>query len=254
MFLAEPSPTQGDVHFDLLNIPVRINPWFWVTTIFLGLGGSPDPVFIAIWVVAVLLCILLHELGHAVVMLATRLPAVDRAVFLWRHAIPRSSRYGVRRPGPWGDMLIAFAGPLSGFILAAVLALGFRYVGGQPVYVFEPSWRDVVPIVVLRNPYAMHFFYDIFYITVWWGLVNLLPIYPLDGGLIAQQVFHLTNPQDAIRPSLVLSVVVGGLMAVIALVHWQSTKEWGDIYIVLFFAWLSYSNFQMLQAYGGGWR
>ena len=53
-------------------------------------------------------------------------------------------------------------------------------------------------------------------ITVMWGLLNLLPIYPLDGGQIAQQIFVLTNPQDAMRQSLILSVIVGGMMAVIA--------------------------------------
>ena len=61
-------------------------------------------------------------------------------------AIPHPGRYGVRRPGPWGEMLIAFAGPASGFILAAVLALGLHYLGGYPVTIFEPSWRDVVPM------------------------------------------------------------------------------------------------------------
>ena len=49
-----------------------------------------------------------------------------------------------------------------------------------------------------------------------WGLLNLLPMYPLDGGQIAQQIFVLANPQDAIRQSLILSVIVGGMMGVIA--------------------------------------
>ena len=82
-----------------------------------------------------------------------------------------------------------------------------------------------------------------------WGLLNLLPIYPLDGGQIAQQVFVLTNPQDAIRQSLILSVIVGGMMAVIALVQWQ------DCFVGVLFVWLTYSNFTMLQSYrsGGGW-
>ena len=83
------------------------------------------------WVVAMLLCILLHELGHAVVMQAY---GYRPSIVLYSFgglAIPHSGRYGVRRPGPWGDMLIAFAGPASGFILAAVLALGLHYLGNS---------------------------------------------------------------------------------------------------------------------------
>jgi Zn-dependent protease len=79
-----------------------------------------------------------------------------------------------------------------------------------------------------------------------WGLFNLLPIYPLDGGQISQQIFVLTYPHDAIRQSLILSVIVAGMMALIAFAKWE------QIYLGLFFIWLTYSNFTMLQSYGGG--
>ena len=103
------------------------------------------------WVVAMLLCILLHELGHAVVMQAY---GYRPSIVLYSFgglAIPHPGRYGVRRPGPWGEMLIAFAGPASGFILAAVLALGLHYLGGYPVTIFQSSWRNVVPVVIIPN-------------------------------------------------------------------------------------------------------
>ena len=79
--------------------------------------------------------------------------------------------------------------------------------------------------------------------------MNLLPIYPLDGGQIAQQVFVLNNPQDAIRQSLILSVIVGALISVIAIVQWHS------FFMGVFFIWMTYSNFMTLQSYrsSGGW-
>ena len=172
---------------------------------------------------AVLLCILLHELGHAVVMRAYGYRAFDRLVFLRRpgHSASRPLRRPPSRPvGRYAD---SFAGPASGFILAAVLALGLHYLGGYPVSIFESSSRDVVPVgghaqssllVLLPECHVLH-------ITVMWGLLNLLPIYPLDGGQIAQQIFVLTNPQDAMRQSLILSVIVGGMMAAIAFVQWR---------------------------------
>ena len=89
--------------------------------------------------------------------------------------------------------------------------------------VFDLTWCDVVPCCMFpiihleRLPESY-----VFQITVMWGLLNLLPIYPLDGGQIAQQIFVLTNPQDAMRQSLILSVIVGGMMALIAFVQWQS--------------------------------
>ena len=90
------------------------------------------------WVVAVVLCILLHELGHAMVM---RTYGYCPSIVLYSFgglAIPHPGPR-VRRPGPWGEMLIAIAGPASGFILAAVLALGLHYLGGYPLMIFDSS-------------------------------------------------------------------------------------------------------------------
>jgi len=243
VILAEPPPSQGDLHFSLLGFPVRIHPWFWLVALFLG-DLHADPIFVILWVVAMVLCILLHELGHAVVM---RAYGFCPSIVLYSFgglAIPHPGRNGVRRPGPWGDMLIAFAGPASGFILAAVLTLGLFYVGGYPVGIF----LRVVPQVFVPNAFLRSFLNSILEITVMWGLLNLLPIYPLDGGQIAQQVFVLTHPQDAIRQSLILSVIVGGMMGMIAIVQWQ------NYFLGVFFLWLAYSNFTTLQSYRGGWR
>ena len=117
MLLAEPPPSQGDLHFRLLGYPVRIHPFFWLVTLFLG-DLNRDPIFVLAWVVAVLISILLHELGHAVVM---RHYGYRPSIVLYSFgglAIPHSGPHGSRRPGPWGNMLISLAGPLTDLILA----------------------------------------------------------------------------------------------------------------------------------------
>ncbi len=57
MILAEPPPSQGDLHFSLLGYPVRIHPWFWLIAAMMGLSLQ-DPLLVAIWVLSMLLCIL----------------------------------------------------------------------------------------------------------------------------------------------------------------------------------------------------
>ena len=245
MFLAEPPPSQGDVHFSLLGFPVRIHPFFWVMTVLLGLRGErTDPIFLILWVVAVLLCILLHELGHALVMRAYGMNAAIVLHSFGGLAIPRAGRHGFRQAGPGGQILICLAGPASGFILAALLALGLHYLGGYPVSFLDNSWRDVVPMVFIpAHLYVTVFLIYFFQITVWWGLINLLPVFPLDGGQIATQVFTLFNPQDAMRQALILSVVVGGLMSFVAFVQWREN------FVGIMFLWLTYSNFASLQQF-----
>ena len=38
---------------------------------------------------------------------------------------------------------------------------------------------------------------DLLQVNILWGLMNLLPIYPLDGGQIARELFTLSNPRQA---------------------------------------------------------
>ncbi|NOZ40262.1 MAG: hypothetical protein GXP24_08560 [Planctomycetes bacterium] len=66
--LAEPPPTQADVHFRVLGIPVRVHPFFWIITLIIGMrGDSAPPAEVLSWIVAVFVSILIHELGHALV-------------------------------------------------------------------------------------------------------------------------------------------------------------------------------------------
>ncbi len=243
MFLAEPPQSPYDLHFTMLGFPVRVHFLFWFAAAGLGFALG-DPIFVALWVVATLLCILLHELGHAVVIQSYGNRASIVLYIFGGLAIPQPGRYNVRRPGPWGEMLIAFAGPASGFLLAAALVLGLHYLGGYPL----AFYFHVVPAILVPNQFLSNFLNSVLQISVMWGLMNLLPVYPLDGGQIAQQVFVLIHPHDAMRQSLILSVIVGGMMCFIAFVQWQ------DFMMGLLFLVLTYSNFMTLQSQPGGWR
>ena len=67
MLLNEPPRSQGDLNFMLLGIPIRIHWMFWLMALFLGYN-SRGPKELLVWVAALLVSILVHELGHAAVM------------------------------------------------------------------------------------------------------------------------------------------------------------------------------------------
>jgi membrane-associated protease RseP (regulator of RpoE activity) len=83
---------------------------------------------------------------------------------------------------------------------------------------------------------------DILWVNVMWGLVNLLPIYPLDGGQIARELFTLAQAPDGFRKSLYLSMftAIGAAIGMFAL-------GFGGIFTLLLFGSLAYSNWQMIQ-------
>ena len=88
--------------------------------------------------------------------------------------------------------------------------------------------------------------YDLLYVNIWWGILNLLPILPLDGGHITNEVLNICHPRGALQITLWVSLIVATGMAAMGL-----TTKPVEVYRILLFGMLAYSSFQMLSAYSG---
>jgi Zn-dependent protease len=244
--LGEPAPSQGDIHFNLFGIPIRIHPFFWLVAAILGARNSGVPE-ILIWVVAVFISILVHELGHALVINAYGFHPWIVLYGMGGLAChdPRE-RYDSKANSTLGQISISFAGPAAGFLLAAVLVTVLYKAGYIQEIAFSPPfhiklyWSEITRLAELAN--------SILNISIFWGLINLLPVYPLDGGHILREILLYMNPQEGIRQSLMLSVFTAGLIAIFAMFKLQ------DFYIAILFAYLAYESFTALQAYSHGGR
>jgi hypothetical protein len=84
------------------------------------------------------------------------------------------------------------------------------------------------------------------YVNIFWPLINLLPVLPLDGGQIAVQVLLQRDPWGGTQRALWLSVITGGAIALLAMfaIH--------DIFMAMLFASLAVSSYMALQQMGGG--
>ena len=83
------------------------------------------------------------------------------------------------------------------------------------------------------------------FINLWWGLVNLLPVFPLDGGQISRAFFTHWRPWDGFDVSLKLSLVVAAGVAYFLF-------QRGMTFNALLFGSLAFDNLQALQ--GGRFR
>ena len=79
------------------------------------------------------------------------------------------------------------------------------------------------------------------WVNVFWGLFNLLPVFPLDGGQVARNIIIQYDPYDGVRKSIWVSVITGGLIALYGLLVMRS------IYIALLFGLLAFQSYQSLQ-------
>ncbi len=252
----DPAPTRYDLCFRLLQIPVRVHPWFWVVAVLLGDLRGP-PVELLVWVAIVFVSILVHELGHALAMRAYGLrPRIVLYAFggyatdapeswSWRVG---TSRYG--RLAPLQQIHILFAGPGAGFLLAAGTLVSIKLSGGDVAFVGQLPifWRYRLPV---DNPEDYWLLYmavsRLLFVNIWWGLINLLPVYPLDGGQIAQTICVALNPWRGLGVSLTISCAVGAAVAALALLQ----KE---VFLAVLFGMLAWQSFQLLQSLGHGPR
>lgn len=245
MLLGEPERTQFDLNFVLFGIPVRVHPLFWLVTLIFGAQGQRDGIGIVTWIAAVFISILVHELGHAVMMLAHGLRP-----WIVLYAMGGLTGYDTRQYArsraseSTGWILVSLAGPVAGFLLAAIL-LAAIYLGVQDVEIVRYGpWRLLPGVINMQNERLAHLFNDVFYICILWGLVNLLPVYPLDGGQVARELFMRFSPGDGIRQSMMLSMIAGVAMAVYGMIQWRS------YFVALFFGYLAYMSYLAMQSYG----
>lgn len=261
MLAVEPPPTKADLCFRLFDFPVRVNPLFWLVAVFLIVGGGADvePVHALVWVAVMFVSILIHELGHA---------------FLQRHygGRPRIVLYSFgglaiaedSDDAPRSQILISLAGPFAGFLLAAIVFAVVRLTGRQIGFLPPGSGVNlsdlgidaavVQPLIVFRayfEPFtadlANQLVADLLQVNILWGLINLLPVYPLDGGRVSRELFTLQHPRQGIVRSLLLSAGCATGMAIFALMR-------GSLFTAAMFGYLAYANYQNMQAYNRHWR
>lgn len=245
MQLTDLPPTQFDLNFSVLRIPVRVHPLFWLATILLGGIGRTSPERVLIWVGVVFVSILIHELGHALVIRRFGWWPSILLYMLGGLAIYQPSRRDPRK-----QMLISLAGPAAGFLLAGAV-VGVLYLSGHPaLFYFEPPFGLEALSPPLKNTHLVTLIDVVLYVNIWWGLVNLLPVYPLDGGQFLQALFEYLRVPDGLVKSLWISIIAAAAVAIYALTRMH------DFFIAIMFGSLAFNSFQTLQAItgrGGGY-
>jgi len=159
--LSRPVATRHGIFFWLLRTLVKVRYTFFLTSFLLGLRNRSVPTLL-VWVAVVFSAILLHELGHA---LAARFYGQSPQISL--HAMGGTTSWAWVDELKWSQrIVISAAGPGIGFVAGGLLYLGSL-------------------LAPLNEPYLLRVAqYDFFWITLAWGLFNLLPLLPFDGGQI----------------------------------------------------------------------
>lgn len=160
--------TPLDLRFRLGPFPVTVNPFFWLTMALLGQWVFKRHGFDIglLWIACGFVSILWHELGHAIAMRRYGSPAV---IVLYGFGGVAIASY--ESPSPRRRLVIAAAGPIASLVLLGVVW------GTNQLY----PWAE-------QHSYLDRLYDFLFQINLLWTLLNLLPIWPLDGSKMLREV------------------------------------------------------------------
>jgi stage IV sporulation protein FB len=227
-------PTQFDLNFRIFGIPVRVHPSFWlVSAIFNWWLMEAGVQFLLLGVFCMFIALMAHELGHALMFGAYRVQSGILLYFIGGLTIPNG---GLARSS-W-RIIVTLAGPATNFLIAFVV-WGSDYV--QP-------WE-------LTNKYTFIIYYILFNVNLYWGLLNLVPVFPLDGGQISRELWLQSQPGNGLVYSLRMSVIVALGIALFTfgcelnLIPSSWTVSWlrPGQFVGILFAFLAVQNYVDLQ-------
>ncbi len=242
------NPTRYDLRFQVFDIPVRVHPIFWIYSAILGWDPN-SPSRVLTWVALVLVSVLVHELGHGIM---SKLQGLHPRIVLYMLGgvcISERQSRDLR-----GRLEILFAGPGAGLGLAAIVSLlAYLTTGVTPLdawnWFFPTRIEDLERLDVLGQsgsgpidlPYIVA---SLIVMNIFWSFLNLLPLYPLDGGQITHELLTWHRGWQGKRLTHQISIGVGVAVAIYAISN-------DRLFLAIFFGFLAYTNYQLMKSVSG---
>jgi stage IV sporulation protein FB len=227
------------LRFILFGFPVMIHGMFWMNTALMGgaitANSSLEWLQVAMWVVAAFFSILIHELGHALAMRNFG----DRRVGIVLYAFGGLAVGRQARPRQQ-SLIVTASGPALQ-ILAGLIV-------GWASTLWTPPW---IWLYLLLDGFTV--------ISIFWALLNLVPVLPLDGGNLCRTWLGPTKQTQALKISLACAVTLAllslvpelwlGLQdGVLRLLQIEARIRVGSgIFTLIVFGMLAWNNWKQLK-------
>lgn len=197
------------------RIPIIIHPTFWVVAALIGYFFSHSFIGALIWIFIIFVSVLFHELGHALTAVLFRQNPRIELVALGGLTYHEGHKLSFVK-----QFFIVFDGPFFGFLLflIATLLLQFESISTGPAAGIIKNFQ---------------------WINLFWTILNLVPVFPLDGGqllrIILEGIFGVKGFKYALLTSMSVSLALSLMFfvfqsflvgALFFLLAFQSYETW----------------------------
>lgn len=217
-------PKNRGITVRVFKTPVTIHWTFLVLlAVFTFATPRPFPYGLTFGLV-VLVSVLIHEAGHAIAFGAygrrSRIVINGLAGLTITRADPPL------RDGP--AIITSLAGPFAGMVVGLLALWGHRTGMG--------SNNELTRVVIT----------DAIFVNLGWGMLNLIPMLPLDGGQVMQRLSNRVAPQRESTLPYVISIGVAALIAMSAL-QWMDRSNRFVTTIAIYLAIIVAVNVALLR-------
>ena len=164
------------------RIPILIHPFFWIFAGILGWLASGTFMGMLIWVGIIFFSVLFHEFGHALTALCFKQEARIQLI-----ALGGVTMFDGPKLKFWQQFLITLNGPLFGFLI-------FLGATGLLQLNLSPLLFKIVKATQIAN--------------LFWTIVNLLPVLPLDGGQLLRIVLEGFFGVRGFKAALLIGAII----------------------------------------------
>ena len=216
MFMDYQQETTWDLRLNLLGAPIRVHPMFWIVTAILGWPWytmTNDLTILLTWILAVFFSILIHELGHVFMgeFFGTR-------GYIILHGFGGVAIGSNNLSNRWKRIAITLAGP-------GIQLLLYILIRGL-------SESNIIPQENNGPWLKVNYFVDfLLYINLYWPILNLLPVFPLDGGQAIKDFLGIFL-RSADKITYILSIVVSILM----IIYFSNSENYFMIFLFIMMA------------------
>lgn len=178
------------MNFRFLNIPIRIEPTFWLFLLFFSGFYREPSIESVIGAIVMIISLLIHEYGHALTAVYF---GANPTVTL--EAFGGNAQYNSHGISKFQQFIITLNGPLVESLLIFI-----------PYYLLKSE-------VFASHYYTQVILYITMRVNILWCLLNLIPIEPLDGGHLLRYLIEEKFGAQGYKISLIIGLISVALIA-----------------------------------------
>ncbi|MEZ6140687.1 MAG: hypothetical protein R3B84_08970 [Zavarzinella sp.] len=238
MSFQQPYRSPFELRWRMAGIEFRVTPTFWIIALLIAyfVIGRFHPALMAVDVACIFVSLVFGLLVRGLVYRSYGLRSVAVLQDLGSSVTPEAEPpFTIQR------IVAALSTPAAAFALFMLVRITNK----------EFNWARSHP------PYTVFAYIILYYVNLVWGILSLLPVFPMSGGVVIKEILTKFSPINGLRATFILSFLIGAAYCVYCIMVLTNNMERvmvtkdlplpANLFAAFIFGFLAYQNLMILN-------